>query len=107
MAIDRRRLLQLGRAATLGSLAPLGACSRRPTAPAGAPGKRPDYTIRIADAKVELAPGVDVVTTTYNGGFPGPLIRLQEGRRVAVDIHNDTGRPEQLHWHGQKIPVDV
>jgi FtsP/CotA-like multicopper oxidase with cupredoxin domain len=32
---------------------------------------------------------------------------LTEGHPVVVDIHNDTGRPEQLHWHGQKIPVDV
>jgi FtsP/CotA-like multicopper oxidase with cupredoxin domain len=69
--------------------------------------ERTDYTIRIADTKVELAPGVDIATTTYNGQFPGPLIRLQEGRRVVFDIHNETGRPEQLHWHGQKVPVAV
>jgi FtsP/CotA-like multicopper oxidase with cupredoxin domain len=102
MALDRRRLLQLGGAA---ALAPLGACSRTP-APVG-PSERADYAIRIAETKVEVAPGVDVMTTTYNGQVPGPLIRLQEGRRVVVDIQNDTGRPEQLHWHGQKIPVDV
>jgi FtsP/CotA-like multicopper oxidase with cupredoxin domain len=24
-----------------------------------------------------------------------------------VDIHNDTDTPEQLHWHGQRVPVDV
>jgi FtsP/CotA-like multicopper oxidase with cupredoxin domain len=24
-----------------------------------------------------------------------------------VDIHNDTDTPEQLHWHGQFVPVDV
>jgi FtsP/CotA-like multicopper oxidase with cupredoxin domain len=107
MAFDRRRLLQLGGAAALGGLAPLAACSRRSAAPAGAPAARADHTIRIAESKVEIAPGVEIVTTTYNGQFPGPLMRLQEGRRVVVDLHNDTGRPEQLHWHGQKVPVDV
>jgi FtsP/CotA-like multicopper oxidase with cupredoxin domain len=66
-----------------------------------------DYTIRIADAKIELAPGVTVATTVYNDQFPGPLLRFQEGRAVSVDIHNDTSRPEQLHWHGQKLPVDI
>jgi FtsP/CotA-like multicopper oxidase with cupredoxin domain len=48
-----------------------------------------------------------VSTTAYNGQFPGPLVRLTEGRRVTVDIHNDTATPEQLHWHGQNLPVDV
>ena len=43
----------------------------------------------------------------YNGQFPGPLLRLKEGQRVVVDIHNDTDTPEQLHWHGQIVPVDV
>jgi FtsP/CotA-like multicopper oxidase with cupredoxin domain len=107
MAFGRRRLLQLGGAAALGGLTPFGACSRRSSAPATPPAERADYRIRIAETKVELAPGVDIVTRTYNGQFPGPLIRLQEGRRVVVDIHNETGRPEQLHWHGQKVPVAV
>ena len=43
----------------------------------------------------------------YNGQFPGPLIRLKEGQPVTVDIFNDTDVPEQLHWHGQMVPVDV
>ncbi|HKU08095.1 MAG TPA: multicopper oxidase domain-containing protein, partial [Bradyrhizobium sp.] len=36
----------------------------------------------------------------YNGQFPGPLLRFVEGKRVAVDIYNETDTPEQLHWHG-------
>ena len=109
MPFDRRRLLQLGAASTLGvGLGPLAACSR----PGGgsaqnpAPGKA-DYVIHIAETKVELAPGVEVTTTAYNGQVPGPLIRLTEGRPVAIDITNDTARHEQVHWHGQRLPVDV
>jgi FtsP/CotA-like multicopper oxidase with cupredoxin domain len=66
-----------------------------------------DHTIRIGNGLVELAPDRIISTTTYNGQFPGPLLRLQEGRQVVVDIHNDTDTPEQLHWHGQTVPVDV
>ncbi|HEY5410732.1 MAG TPA: multicopper oxidase domain-containing protein [Caulobacteraceae bacterium] len=96
MPLDRRRLLELSSAAAL------TACSR----PAPPPAKA-DHTIRIADTKIELAPGVEVTTTAYNGQVPGPPIRLTEGRPVTVDIINDTARPEQVHWHGQKVPVDV
>src|SRR5262249_10957702 len=33
--------------------------------------------------------------------------RLKEGRPVTIDVHNETDTPEQLHWHGQTVPVDV
>ena len=66
-----------------------------------------DYTIRIKVAPVEIAPDRIVSTTTYNGQFPGPLLRFKEGQPVTIDIINDTDTPEQLHWHGQKVPTDV
>jgi FtsP/CotA-like multicopper oxidase with cupredoxin domain len=96
MICDRRRVLQLSGAAAL------TACSPQGKTPVAA-----DHTIDIVDAKIELAPGVVVQTTTYNGQFPGPLLKMNEGVPVTVDIRNRTGRPEQLHWHGQKAPVDV
>src|ERR1700733_4179643 len=67
----------------------------------------PDYTLRIAAAPIEIAPNHIVSAITYNGQFPGPLLRFQEGRQVVVGVHNDTDTPEQLHWHGQFVPVDV
>src|SRR6516225_3861233 len=66
-----------------------------------------DYTIRIAASPLEIAPKKIISTTTYNGQFPGPLLRFKEGQQVTVDIYNDTDTPEQLHWHGQFLPVDV
>src|SRR6202521_6393793 len=66
-----------------------------------------DYTLRIAASPIEIAPNRIVSTVTYNGQFPGPLLRFKEGRPVTVEIYNDTDTPEQLHWHGQRVPVDV
>ncbi|HEY4334636.1 MAG TPA: multicopper oxidase domain-containing protein [Puia sp.] len=66
-----------------------------------------DYTIRIGTGLVEVAPQHILSTTTYNGQFPGPLLRFREGQRAVVDIFNDTDTPEQFHWHGQFLPVDV
>jgi FtsP/CotA-like multicopper oxidase with cupredoxin domain len=67
----------------------------------------PDYTLRIAAAPIELARNHIVSATTYNGQFPGPLLRFKEGQQAVVDVHNDTDTPEQLHWHGQFVPVEV
>ena len=108
MAIDRRTLLAAGGLSALASL--LGACGRpeqESTATTRPPDTPADYTIRIATGLVELAPERIIATTLYNRQFPGPLIRLKEGRSVTIDLYNDTDTPEQLHWHGQAVPIDV
>lgn len=68
---------------------------------------RADYTLHIKASAIEIAPKRIISATTYNGQFPGPLLRLKEGKQVTVDIYNDTDTPEQLHWHGQKVSVEV
>jgi len=94
MLVDRRSLLKAA------SLVPLaGSLSLAD--------ERPDYTVQIGAGLAELAPDHIVSTTLYNGQFPGPLLRFREGRRVTVDLRNDTDVPELVHWHGQMIPSDV
>ena len=67
----------------------------------------PDYKLYIGASAVEIAPKQIVSTITYNGHFPGPLLRFAEGQRATVEVHNDTDTPEQLHWHGQMVSTDV
>ncbi len=110
MVFDRRNFLKGGAlaltAASSGAgVGAIAGCSR--TAPPSPPNGKPDYTLRIGTGTVELAPDHIVSTTVYNGQFPGPLVRLTEGKRTWVDIHNDTDTPEQLHWHGQHLGTDV
>ena len=66
-----------------------------------------DYTLHIKTAPVEIAKNRFLSLTTYNGQFPGPLLRFKEGQQAIVDVYNDSEIPEQLHWHGQMVPVDV
>jgi FtsP/CotA-like multicopper oxidase with cupredoxin domain len=122
--LTRRRFIKLAGAATggvlLGSRSALSQSTmtmpQGPSSAATASGlapheERADHTIRIGTGLVEvgLQRGLQRIlsTATYNGQFPGPLLRLKEGRRVVVDIHNDTDAPEQLHWHGQFLSTEV
>ena len=57
---------------------------------------KPDHVIRIENAGIEVAPNRYVRTTTYGGTFPGPLLRMREGHRTVVDIHNITDTPERM-----------
>src|SRR5215469_7364055 len=65
------------------------------------------YTRHVKAAAIEIAPKLFVSTVTYNGQFPGPLLRFAEGQPVTVDVFNDTDTPEQLHWHGQFVSTEV
>lgn len=106
--MQRRTFLKLGGLTALAT--PSLSFARNapgPTARPTALASKADYTLRIAHSLVELSPDCIVPTTTYNGEFPGPLLRMKEGRPVRVDVYNDTDRPEQLHWHGQTVAVDV
>jgi FtsP/CotA-like multicopper oxidase with cupredoxin domain len=118
--MGRRRFIKLASAATgsllLGSRTALSQSPMTmPQDPGSAatasglapPAERAEHTIRIGTGLVEVGPQKILSTATYNGQFPGPLLRLTQGRRVVVDIHNDTDTPEQLHWHGQFLPTDV
>jgi FtsP/CotA-like multicopper oxidase with cupredoxin domain len=106
--LSRRSFLGAAGAFTGGALlskSPLLAQSA--TAPEPQDGGAADYTLTIATKAIEISPKKIISVTTYNGQFPGPLLRFKEGKQVTVEIRNETDTPEQLHWHGQMVPVDI
>jgi FtsP/CotA-like multicopper oxidase with cupredoxin domain len=66
-----------------------------------------DLTLSIGNVEVEIAPKRTIRTIGYNGSFPGPVLRFDEGRSVTVDVVNDTASPELVHWHGLFTPCDA
>ncbi len=99
--MDRRDFLS-----TTGALA-LAPATRSLQAFAGGAASTPDHTLRITRASFEVAPGHVVQTTGYNGGVPGPLIRLKQGVPVTMDLRNETSQPEFVHWHGLATSIIV
>jgi FtsP/CotA-like multicopper oxidase with cupredoxin domain len=79
--------------------------------PSSSAGKAPetpaDFTLRIAPVAIEIAPSRFISTIAYNGTSPGPVLRMREGRPVAVDVINDTDAAELVHWHGLFVPSEV
>ncbi len=64
-----------------------------------------DYTIRIGSVSLELAPGKTIKTTGYNGQVPGPALRLRERQPVNIEVVNDAGYDDLVHWHGLYVPA--
>ncbi len=117
--MKRRKFLELGGAALLGSAAGarVSAQSQSPapmqmpaqnSAAAKPEGTAPaDLTIRIAPIALEIAPSRFISTVGYNGSSPGPVLRMREGKLVTVDVINDTDAAELVHWHGLFVPPEV
>jgi FtsP/CotA-like multicopper oxidase with cupredoxin domain len=64
---------------------------------------RTHYALRIGPCRVEIAPGIVIDTIGYNGQVPGPVLRVREGVPVTIDVANQSGRAEIVHWHGLAI----
>jgi FtsP/CotA-like multicopper oxidase with cupredoxin domain len=98
----------LGRRKFIQAVGTAGLLSVAPTAKAQMPAQRQpaEHTIRIAPVSLELAPGRIVKTTAYDGSVPGPALRLREGRPVTIDVVNESGYPNLIHWHGLFLPPE-
>ncbi len=66
-----------------------------------------DITVKIGEITLDLGPKRSVRTIAYNGQVPGPVIRVREGRTLAVDVSNSTAEHQIVHWHGLHIPPEV
>ncbi len=55
----------------------------------------------------ETAPGQIVEAWAYNKQVPGPQIRVTEGDRVRVILHNKLEQSTAIHFHGLELPNDV
>ena len=64
-----------------------------------------DLEARVA--ALEIVPGVRTDAWTYNGGVPGPLIRVRRGDRLIVHFSNSLPQPTTVHWHGVQVPIEM
>ena len=64
------------------------------------------HLLRAAPTRLALLgpanPQTDV--WAYNGGVPGPVLRVRQGERLRVDVVNDLPEETTVHWHGLRLP---
>ncbi len=62
------------------------------------------YELTAAPVQWETAPGQKVEAWAYNGQVPGPQIRVREGDRVKLVLHNKLAESTCVHFHGLEVP---
>lgn len=55
----------------------------------------------------ETEVGKKVEAWAYNGQVPGPQMRVKEGDRVRVILHNKLDESTSIHFHGVELPNDM
>lgn len=69
-------------------------------------------TIDVADGgTIDLNPqivkktinGKSFAFYAYNGQFPGPMLRVQQGSTFTVRVKNEIDQPTSIHWHGLRL----
>ena len=61
------------------------------------------YTVTEQNATTSVIPGKTTPMWTYNGTWPGPLIRATSGRQVKLHVVNNLTVPTTLHNHGAHV----
>lgn len=41
---------------------------------------------------------------SYDGHIPGPAVRVRQGERIRIVVHNELPEDTTVHWHGIRLP---
>jgi FtsP/CotA-like multicopper oxidase with cupredoxin domain len=65
------------------------------------------YELTATKMQWETEPGKMVEAWAYNEQVPGPQIRVKQGDRVRVILHNQLPESTSIHFHGLELPNDM
>jgi manganese oxidase len=65
------------------------------------------FELTCQQTRWEVEAGRTIDAFTYNGIVPGPEIRVTEGDRVRILVHNQMEQSTAVHWHGLIVPNEM
>ncbi|HNP30604.1 MAG TPA: copper resistance system multicopper oxidase [Nitrospirales bacterium] len=112
LRISRRAVLKrvgtLGIMVAMSRLLPSYVWANTPTLSSTSPSELNGKTIDLLIAESPFRIGeLTGRAKTLNGTVPGPLIRLQEGETVRLNVTNRLEEDTSIHWHGLILPPDM
>src|SRR5674476_217298 len=67
----------------------------------------PGQQTQVQQYTALLKKGPKETITDIAGSYLGPLIHLQKGQKVRVNLHNKLAEPTVTHWHGLHVPANM
>ena len=47
--------------------------------------------------------GAELRMLAYNGSIPGPVLHVDQGSQITVQVRNDGDVEATVHWHGLRL----
>lgn len=63
------------------------------------------FRLRLAPGKTSFIGGTEATTWGVNRAILGPVLHMNRGERVRMQVENQLGEPTTLHWHGMHLPA--
>ena len=60
------------------------------------------FEFRIGPVRKKLD-GADLRMLAYNGSIPGPILHVDQGSEITVDVTNEGDVAATVHWHGLRL----
>ncbi len=60
------------------------------------------FEFRIGAVRKQLD-GADLRMLAYNGSIPGPILHVDQGSEITVEVTNDGDVDATVHWHGLRL----
>ena len=62
-----------------------------------------EFDLVVQYGKTEFIEGYEANTLGYNGNYLGPVIRVNKGDDVKINVNNTLDEPSTVHWHGLEV----
>ncbi|SFC01896.1 Multicopper oxidase with three cupredoxin domains (includes cell division protein FtsP and spore coat protein CotA) [Alkalibacterium subtropicum] len=66
-----------------------------------------EFDLNVQYGKKEFIEGQETNTLGYNGDYLGPVIRVDKGDDVKINVNNGLDEPTTVHWHGLEVPGEM
>jgi len=62
-----------------------------------------EFDLEVQSGKTEFIKGKETDTLGYNGDYLGPIIKVNKGDDVKVNVKNTLDEQTTVHWHGLEV----
>lgn len=66
-----------------------------------------EYTVDVTLIKHEILPLVETYVYAYGGSVPGPVLQVNEGEWLSVNMVNKTHDFHTIHFHGMELACEM
>lgn len=66
-----------------------------------------EFDLNVQYGKKEFIDGQETTTLGYNGDYLGPVIKVDKGDDVKINVDNRLDEPTTVHWHGLEVPGEM